>query len=66
LSAGRPASARTTGATNSWKVKIAEVGNPGRMTTGLPAVTARHTGLPGLMATPWTTTPGSEKRATAR
>ena len=29
LRRGRPASARMTGATNSWKVKIAEVGKPG-------------------------------------
>ena len=32
---GRP-SARITGATNSWNVKIAEVGKPGRTTTGSP------------------------------
>ena len=57
-SAGRPAKARITGARNSWNVKIAEVGNPGRMTTGLPSVTARQMGLPGLSATPWATTPG--------
>jgi hypothetical protein len=51
-SAGNPAKARITGATNSWKVKIAEVGNPGRITIGLPPVTARHSGLPGFNATP--------------
>ncbi len=65
VSDGRPAKARITGATNSWKVKIAEVGNPGRTTIGLPPVTARQTGLPGFSATPCTTMPGSLKRATA-
>ena len=35
-SSGRPAKARITGATNSWNVKMAKVGKPGRMTTGLP------------------------------
>src|SRR5439155_5698167 len=33
-SAGRPANRRMTGATNSGNVKIADVGKPGRMTTG--------------------------------
>ena len=33
-SGGRPAKARITGATKAWKVKIAEVGNPGSTTTG--------------------------------
>ena len=65
-SAGSPAKARITGATNSWKVKIAEVGNPGRITIGLPPVTARHSGLPGFNATPWTTMPGSSNEAMAR
>ena len=53
--AGRPAMARIIGATNAWKVKIAEVGKPGSTTTGRPSVTAMHKGLPGLSATPWTT-----------
>ncbi len=33
---GSPASARTKGTTKSWKVNIAEVGNPGRTMIGLP------------------------------
>ena len=65
-SAGRPAYARITGARNSWNVKIADVGNPGRMTTGLRRVTARQIGLPGLSATPWATTPGSRSACTTR
>src|SRR6516162_6259624 len=32
---------------------------PGRITIGLPSVTARHSGLPGFSATPCTTMPGS-------
>ena len=55
-----------TGATNSWNVKIADVGNPGRMTTGLRCVTARQIGLPGLSATPWATMPGSRSACTTR
>jgi hypothetical protein len=51
-SAGKPAKVRITGATNSWKVKIAEVRNPGRIAIGLPPVIARHSGLPGFKATP--------------
>ena len=51
---GSPARARITGATKAWKVKIAEVGNPGSTTSGLPATTARQSGLPGLSATPCT------------
>ncbi len=57
--------ARIKGATNSWKVKIAEVGKPGRTTTGRPSVTATHKGLPGLSATPWTMIPGRSRRPTA-
>src|SRR5215468_2438963 len=34
VSAGRPPSRRITGATNSWNVKMADVGKPGRITTG--------------------------------
>ena len=63
-SGSRPARARITGATNAWKVKIAEVGNPGSTTTGLLLTTARHSGLPGLSATPCTRMPGSPSRAT--
>ena len=59
---GKAARARITGATNSWKVKIAEVGNPGSTAIGLPSTTARHSGLPGLSATPWTSTPGDPSR----
>ena len=33
-------------------VKIADVGNPGRMTTGLRPVAARQIGFPGFSATP--------------
>ena len=51
-SGGRPARARITGATKAWKVKIAEVGNPGSTASGLPSTTARQSGLPGLSATP--------------
>src|SRR5215470_13779034 len=65
-SRGTPAYARITGATNSWNVKIADVGNPGRMTTGLPAVTARQIGLPGFNATPCAMTPGSRSSLTTR
>ncbi len=54
-SGGRPARARITGATNAWKVKIAEVGKPGRTTIGLSCATPRQSGLPGLSATPCTT-----------
>src|ERR1700682_312656 len=45
---GRPAMRRSTGTIMSWKVNIAEVGNPGRMTTGLPSQTARHNGFSGV------------------
>ena len=57
---------RRTGATMSWKVNIAEVGKPGRMTTGLPSQTARHRGLPGFSATPWATMPGAPRRSMMR
>ena len=54
---------RSTGTIMSWKVNIAEVGNPGRITTGLPSQTARHSGLPGFSATPCAMMPGlSEPR----
>ena len=60
---GRPAMRRSTGTIMSWKVNIAEVGNPGRITTGLPSQTARHSGLPGFSATPCAMMPGlSEPR----
>ena len=55
---GRPAIRRSTGTIMSWKVNIAEVGKPGRMITGLPSQTARHSGLPGFSATPWAMMPG--------
>ena len=60
-----------TGATNSWKVKIADVGKPGRITTGTGRLArrrtaARHSGLPGLRATPWATMPGGPSSATTR
>jgi hypothetical protein len=51
-SGARPARARITGATKAWKVKIAEVGKPGSTAKGLPPITARQSGLPGLSATP--------------
>ena len=60
---GQAGEARITGATNSWNVKIADVGKPGRITTGLPSVTARQIGLPGLSATPWATMPGLREPA---
>ena len=65
-SGGRPALARITGATKAWNVKIAEVGKPGSTTIGLPSATARQSGLPGLSATPCTTTPGAPSRETMR
>ena len=49
---------RSTGTIMSWKVNIAEVGKPGRITTGLPSHTARHSGLPGFSATPCAMMPG--------
>ena len=52
---------RSTGATMSWKVNIADVGKPGSTTTGLPSHTARHSGLPGFSATPCTMMPGLPK-----
>src|SRR3954463_10357815 len=42
---GRPAMRRSTGTIMSWKVNIAEVGKPGRITTGLPSHTARNSGF---------------------
>ena len=65
-SGGSPARARMTGATKAWKVKIAEVGKPGSTTSGLPPITARHNGLPGLSATPCTRMPGVPSRDTTR
>src|SRR5207253_2224338 len=53
-----PASARTTGATNSWNVKMADVGKPGRTTMPFLPLAARQIGLPGLRATPCTRMPG--------
>jgi hypothetical protein len=49
---------RSTGTIMSWKVNIAEVGNPGSITTGCHRSTARHSGLPGFSATPWAMMPG--------
>ena len=63
---GRPARRRSTGATMSWKVNMAEVGKPGSTTTGLPSQTARQSGLPGFSATPWATIPGRPSRDTSR
>ena len=65
-SGGRPARARITGATKAWKVKIAEVGKPGSTAIGLRSATARHKGLPGLSATPWTRMPGLPSCETTR
>ena len=62
---GSPAMARSTGATNSWNVKMAEVGKPGSTATGTPSCTARHNGLPGLSATPCTMMPGLRSRPAA-
>ena len=42
-------------------MKIADVGNPGSTTIGLPSATPRHSGLPGLSATPCTITPGAPR-----
>ena len=61
---GRPAMSRSSGATNSWKVKTAEVGKPGKITTGLRPAAARQMGLPGLSATPCTMMPGSSSATT--
>ena len=63
---GRPAIRRSTGTIMSWKVNIAEVGNPGRITTGLPSQTARHSGLPGFSATPCAMMPGLPSRPMMR
>ena len=65
-SGGKPVRARIHGATNAWKVKIAEVGNPGSTAIGFPSATARQNGLPGFSATPWTITPGGPNCATTR
>ena len=65
-SGGSPARARITGATKAWKVKIAEVGNPGSTASGLPSITARQSGLPGLSATPCTRMPGAPSFDTMR
>ena len=65
-SGGRPARARITGATKAWKVKIAEVGNPGSTAIGLPSATARQSGLPGFSATPCTRMPGLPSCDTTR
>ena len=45
---------------------IARLGKPGRITTGLPSQTARHSGLPGFNATPWAMMPGLPSRAMMR
>ena len=47
-SGGRPALARITGATKAWNVKIAEVGNPGSTTMGLPSRDREAERLAGL------------------
>ena len=44
----RPASRRITGATNSWNVKIAEVGKPGSTTTARPSGRGEADGLARL------------------
>ena len=44
----RPASKRITGATNSWKVKIADVGKPGSTTTARPLRRRQADRLAGL------------------
>ena len=64
-SSGTPERRRNRGATNSWNVKTADVGNPGRTTTGFDATTDKRIGLPGLRATPWTTIPGELGRRSA-
>ena len=51
-SGGKPTTARSTGAMKRVKVKLAEVGNPGKIAAGVPSNTARQSGLPGLSATP--------------
>ncbi len=63
---GKPAILRSTGTIMSWKVNIAEVGNPGRMITGLPSQTARQSGLPGFSAMPCAMMPGLPSRAMIR
>ena len=45
---------------------MAEVGNPGKIITGLPSHTARHSGLPGFSATPWAMMPGLPSRPMMR
>src|ERR1700753_3477776 len=60
---GRPAIRRSTGTIMSWKVNIAEVGNPGRITTGLPSQTARHSGLPRLSPPPLADAAGEQRPA---
>ena len=57
-SGSRPVMARRTGAINLLKVKVADVGNPGRMAAGVPASIARQRGFPGFSATPCTKIPG--------
>ena len=57
---------RSAGTIMSWKVNMADVGNPGRITTGLPSQTARHSGLPGLSATPCAIMPGLPSRSMMR
>ena len=47
-SGGNPARARITGATKAWKVKIAEVGNPGSTASGLPSSDRKAKRLAGL------------------
>ena len=46
------------------RTETAEVGKPGRTTTGRRPLAARQMGLPGLSATPCTTMPGSSSETT--
>ena len=41
------------------------IAGAGNTTTGLPAHTARHSGLPGFSATPWAMIPGAPSRPTS-
>src|ERR1700689_5345195 len=50
---GKLARRRSTGTIMSWKVNIAEVGKPGRITTGFPSLTARHNGFPRFHGELW-------------
>src|SRR3954452_2627706 len=47
---GSPAILRSTGTIVSWKVNIADVGKPGRITTGFEEQTPTDRGLAGVIA----------------